>query len=287
MLVRVEMLVRILLLLAPSPPATANASLDHTLAALVQKPAGSERTVAASETLLGTPYEKEPLGEGRPPHPNPRLRLDHMDCQTFVETAIAMGQAQNQAELRATLDDVRYGGPVDYDDRNHFMMSQWIPHNAAKGYLRDVTREIFPQALTATKVVTAKSWAQRSPKKIELPADHVPLGEYSLAYVPLERLAALEAQIPTGTLLLWVRAESTHYPDRITHLGFLVRHGKQTLLRHESDVYHRVIDEPLAHFVARNSRYDWKVLGASLWAVEDNSAHVRALGTSAHRAEVP
>jgi hypothetical protein len=269
----------VLLFLGAQP----NADTGKTIAALTASPPGAQRTVAASALLLGTPYAKEPLGEGDAKHPEPRMRLDRMDCQTFVETAMALGEASDEGELRAALDDVRYGGAPEYDNRNHFMMSQWVPSNTDKGYLRDITRELFPDALTATKVVTAQSWSARWPKAIQLPADKVPLGTYRLSYVPLGSISAAQSRIPDGTLLIWVRAETPRYPDRVTHLGFLVRRGDQAFLRHESDVYHRVVDEPLSHFIARNSRYDWKVLGTSLFAVEDNSARVRALGPNARR----
>jgi hypothetical protein len=262
--------------------------LATSISDLAADPAGGERTLAASSLLVGTPYGKEPLGEGRPPHARPRLRLDEMDCQTFVETAMALGQAEDETELRAALDDLRYRSAPDYAERNHFMMSQWVPHNVEKGYLRDITHELFPDAPTADKVVTANSWAKRSPKTIELPADRIPLGQHTLAYVPLKSLTGdALARIPNGTVLIWVRADAPRYPDRVTHLGFLVRQGKRTMLRHESDVYHRVVDEPLDHFIARNSRYEWKVLGASLFEVEDNSAHVRGLVTPAPPAAVP
>ena len=74
---------------------------------LASSPPGRERTLAASALLIGTPYLKDPLGEGHAPHPQPRVRLDRMDCQTFVETAMALGQADDEAELRAALDDLR------------------------------------------------------------------------------------------------------------------------------------------------------------------------------------
>jgi hypothetical protein len=270
------MAVLALLLLAAVPPP----ALDKTLSDLASVPAGPERTLAASAMLLGTPYEKEPLGEGQAPHPRPRLRLDFMDCQTFVETAMALGQADDEAELRAALDDLRYGGAPEYAQRNHFMMSQWVPRNAARGYLKEVTRALFPDAQTATKTVTAQSWENRWPKQIQLPKDQVPVGEHQLDYVTLKELASNVGRVPSGTLLLWVRAEAPHYPDRVTHLGFLVRQGNKVLLRHESDVYHRAVDEAFDHFVARNSRYEWKVLGASLFEIQDNGAHVRNLGKS-------
>ena len=60
----------------------------------------------------------------------------------------------------------------------------------------------------------------------------MPLGEHRLTFVPLKALAAGAARIPSGTLLIWVRADATHYPDRVTHLGFLVHQGNRVMLRH-------------------------------------------------------
>ena len=78
--------------------------------------------------------------------------------------------------------------------------------------------------------------------------------------------------------MLVVRADRPRFPDRVTHLGFVVQSGGHTFFRHASDVFERVVDEPIERFVARNRRYVYPVSGVSLLSIEDNSARVSGLG---------
>ena len=259
---------------APAPlwklPRGAAGPGPETFAWLQTKPRGRRRTLAASALFLDTPYGVGPLGEGNPGGA-PRVRFDEVDCQTFVEEAIALGEARRPADLLSTLDDLRYGGGPSFADRNHFMMSEWVPRNLAKGYLRDLTRALGgPLVEVAQKRITPSSWAhRRGSREIELPPDRVPVGRWALPVIPLDRILEIAPKIPDGTLLLIVRADRPSWPDRVTHLGFLVRHGGEPYLRHASNVFHRVHDEPLDHFVARNARYDWwPVTGFSLLEIE-------------------
>ncbi|MHB1843499.1 MAG: N-acetylmuramoyl-L-alanine amidase-like domain-containing protein [Deltaproteobacteria bacterium] len=257
---------------APPPP-----SVFTWLAA---RPPGRSRLVRASALLLETPYGHAPLGEGGPGEA-PRLRFDAVDCQTFVEESLALAEASGPGDLLRVLDDVRYLGPPAYAERDHFMMSQWVPRNEAKGYLRDVTRRLAgPLAEVAEKRVTLAGWrARHGSKEIALPDDRAPVGDFSLPVVPAAKLLELSQRIPDGTLLLVVRADRPRWPDRVTHLGFVVRYGGQSYLRHASTVFHRAVDEPLDHFVARNARYDWwPVVGFSLLEVQDARARVASLG---------
>jgi hypothetical protein len=268
-------------------PKGAAAPPQETFAWLSRYPRGRARTLAASSLMLETPYAEGPLGEGAGRDPDPRIRFDAVDCQTFVEEAIALGEAEGPADLLATLDDVRYGTAPSYEQRDHFMMSQWVPRNESKGYLRDATRALAgPLAQVERKRITDKSWAaRRSAAQIELPKELVPLGEWSLPVVPLARVLELAPRIPDGTLLLIVRADRWTYPERVTHLGFLVHHQGAPFLRHASTVFHRVVDEPLDHFVARNSKYDWwPVVGMSLLSIRDADARVSRLTAAASAA---
>lgn len=254
---------------APGPAA----SLDRILAKMGDIAPGTERTLRASDLLLGLPYELHPLGEGSGRDPKPRLRLNAFDCQTFVETALALGEAHSAAEVRAALDDIRYAGSPSFAARNHFMMSQWIPSNRTKGYLA----EPAATGAVAEKVITAGSWKARVTPGIVLPPERVPLGRFTLPLTSLDGLLARAAEIPSGTLLLVVRADRPSFPDRVTHLGFVVQRGGRTFFRHASDVFERVVDEPIEHFVARNRRYAYPVAGVSLLSIADNSARVARL----------
>jgi hypothetical protein len=243
---------------------------------------GPDRVLRATELLLGKPYELHPLGEaaddqglrqGRRSHQKPRFRLDAFDCQTFVETALALGESTSVAGTLPAMDDIRYAGRPAFAERNHFMMSQWIPSNQAKGYLAPL-----PADAVAEKTITAKSWRTRE-TAIDLPPDRIPLGTFSLPLTTLDSLLAKAAQIPSGTLMLVVRADRARFPDRVTHLGFVVQSGGHTFFRHASDVFERVVDEPVEHFVARNRRYAYPVEGVSLFSVLPNGSRVAGLAS--------
>ncbi len=260
----------------PSPLAPPPAAVFAYLAGF---PRGAARTLAASGLMLGTPYREGPLGEGAGHDPAPRLRFDAADCQTFVEEAIALGEARGPEDLPAVLDDLRYGGPPAYGSRDHFVMTEWVPRNEAKGYVADATASLAgPLAREVEKTVTARSWARRRRALARLPDAAAPLGRFRLPVVPLDHVLALAPRIPDGTVALVVRADRASYPDRVTHLGFIVHHRGRAFLRHASSVFRRVVDEPLDRFVARNGRYDgWPVEGLSLLSVRDDSGRVGSL----------
>lgn len=268
-------------------PADPAPLLDAGLAAAA---AGAPRASWASAQLRGQRYLLSPLGEGRGIDPDPLFRLDAFDCVTLVETAIALGNARSVAEARVLLDDIRYGdGSPDFQRRNHYLEAQWLPENARKGWVEDVTARIGGALAVEAEVrLTPATWraAERAGRVVRgLLPSHRPLGTFRLPYLPLGRVAALADRIPDGTILLLVREDRPARPYRVTHLGLLVAlPGGGRAVRHASDVAgaEQVRDEPLAAFLARNARLRaWPVVGVSLWAVPDNAA--RAAGLIAGR----
>ena len=123
----------------------------------------SGRLKAVSEPLLGTPYGASPLGEAFAPAADPRVRFDAADCLPFVETALALTAARTMDDLRPLLDDIRYGdGRPSFEGRNHFVESQWIPRNVAKGWLRPASREVAgPEVVRASKLFGPEQFARR------------------------------------------------------------------------------------------------------------------------------
>ncbi len=282
--------VAVLLLAAPRlPPLVAVAPgavpPPEVFRYLARFPRGRARALAASRLMVGTPYHDGPLGEGAGRDPQPRIRFDAVDCQTFVEEALALGEADGPVDMLAVLDDVRYAAAPSYDGRDHFVMSQWVPRNEAKGYVRDATAAVAgPIARLERKTVTAASWARRRrrPGDVDLPPADAPIGRFALPVVPLDRVLEVAPRIPDGTIALVVRADRAALPERVSHLGLIVHHAGVAYLRHASSVYRRVADEPLDHFVARNARYDgWPVSGLSLLSIRDASARVAALARAA------
>ena len=259
------------LLTVTAPPswssldAIARARLVETLA---RRPLET-RLGAVSRRFLGTPYQVSPLGEGEGRDPDPLLRYDAVDCLTFVEETIALSLADSGDQVLPLLTEIRYGGAPSYENRNHLMEAEWIPSNEAKGFVRDVTALYGGADVVHTeKVLTRGSWTSLTARALALPKARHLVGRFPIDLLPLDKLEAHAPQIPTGTIFVVVREDSPWRITRMTHLGFVVQKRRGTFLRHASSApAHRVIDEPLPHFLARNARYPWKVDGVSLFEV--------------------
>ena len=227
-----------------------------------------ERLLRNSARFLQTPYVPSPLGEGGGVDPDPTLRLDAVDCLTFVEQTLALSMAATPEELAVQLERLRYAARPSYEGRNHLMEAQWLPNNLRNGFLEDVTRRYGAgDVVRADKELTAYTWSSRTSTALQLPRKHQPRGVFSLDIIPLQKVMAHARTVPSGTLLLVVRDERPLMPTRVTHLGFVVQKRKRTYLRHAArNGYLQVVDEDLETFLTRNSRYaTWPVTGVSLY----------------------
>jgi hypothetical protein len=254
---------------APSWEALDEAGRAHVLAELQALPL-KQRLVAASERFLGTPYGVSPLGEGEGVDPDPRLRWDSVDCVTFVEETMAVSLARRPEELLSVLDSIRYrGGRPEYVSRNHLMEADWLPANARAGYVRDVTFALGGRdAVTAEKVLTEASWEGPAAQALALPASAHATGTFPFGLLPLRRVLAHARGFPSGTVLLVVRADGPNRVTRVSHLGLIVQRGGKTYLRHATSVAPKaVVDEELPHFLERQAKGEWKLVGVSLWEV--------------------
>jgi len=269
---------------ADAPPLAAVPSVTVGRA-LASAPAGGERAMAATRPLLGHPYLPSPLGEESGPDPDPRFRLDAFDCMTFAETAVALGSSETLGEARRALDDIRYDGPPAFENRNHEVLSQWIPSNEARGWIREVTAEVAPgHVRREEKVYTEEGWeaVRRAGRAIAgLPRSRLPLGRYGLDVIAPHDVAAVEPAVPAGSLVFLVRADAPDRATRISHVGLVVRgpDGSRRV-RHATSTrgVDRVIEEPLARFLERESRAfpAWPVSGIALFEILDNRTHLAA-----------
>jgi hypothetical protein len=268
-------------------PAAGPGAPGALLRALREAPAGGLRAAQATAPLHGLPYLPSPLGEGRGPDPDPRFRLDAFDCMTFVETAVALGSAASLAEARAALDDVRYAGAPSIRSRNHEVMSQWLPENAARGWVEEVTAQVAgPLARPAGKEFTDQSWrtVARAGRSLPgVPRAALPRGRFTLQVVPFAEMPAVAARIPPGAILFVVREDVPERATRISHAGVAfpgpdgapwVRHATST------PGVARVIEEPLGRFLARQEKAlpRWPLSGISIVSIRDNRSRLRAIG---------
>lgn len=229
------------------------------------------RLKVISNPFLGTPYGPSPLGEGAGADPDPRLRYDLVDCLTFVETTMAMAVAPDDDALMPVLNDIRYGEGLDFEDRNHFAEAQWIPNNLRKGWIRDITSEVAGRELeSVTMSYPRDRWRKGGRLEgVAIDAEHLPTGTFSIPVVPFRYALKNADRIPSGSIMFVVRAPHPTVPTRVTHVGFVFDSPGGKVLRHASkEPYHRVVDEPLSHFLTRNSAYlKWPVDGFSIYEV--------------------
>jgi len=203
------------------------------------------RMKLVTEPLLGADYIIDAVGEEREPDPDPIVRYDAFDCLTFVEEAMALSLGTNEQDINRIRKELRYqGSQIDYLDRNHFMVSQWIPNNIQKGYFVDITHTLGETHLVS-KTITERTWSRwRGRHKYPFEISHYPTGTYSLGVLSLDAAIGSIEKIPDGALIIVVRQNKSYNPLLITHLGFVVRHSeKDVRIRHATKMAGGVVKD--------------------------------------------
>lgn len=189
-----------------------------------------ERLDRISSRLLGSPYAAGPL-VGSPTVPERLVtRTDAFDCVTFVETVFALALSEEPSDFPRVLQALRYsGGRLDWSQRHHYT-SQWIAHNRKRGRVR-----LFGQDLR----VRGKA------RDLDVVAGLPPV-RWVPRYCPVGRAGRLEWR--AGDLVAFV---STRADLDVFHVGLVIP-GEAPTLRHASRSRGRVLDQPLASFLAEN-----------------------------------
>jgi hypothetical protein len=256
--------------------------LDREIAQAHQVQDFGARVEKISSLFVGVPYGQYPLGEGgEGPEPQARWRVDQVDCQTFVETVLAMSNARSLDSAKKILDDIRYADPnhISFASRNHFTEAQWLPENESKGYLRQITTDVDAKAPVADLELYRDQWTAVPGLKRLVPAD-IPEGKFDIRYVPLDDAKNLSSHFGRGTILLIVRAADPQYVVRVSHMGLVVRdsHGKMVVRHASFGKQHKVIDVPVADFLDNLREFKkWPVVGVALVQPLDASRRVAQL----------
>ena len=224
------------------------------------------RIDALSKLFVGIPYGEFPLGEGQGVEPQPRWRTDKVDCQTLVETVMAMANARSLDEAKSILDDIRYAtAPISFANRNHFTEAQWLPANLEKGYLRDEAVSIDGNAPAETLVLHKAQWS-RVPGLKRLEPANIPEGKFSIRYLPIAEAKRKASSVEPGSILMVVREHDANRVVRVSHMGFVVKGPRGLVVRHASTGdAHAVVDDDYFLFLDKQAEFrKWKVVGVAL-----------------------
>ncbi|WP_370449419.1 N-acetylmuramoyl-L-alanine amidase-like domain-containing protein [Legionella sp. km772] len=260
--------------------------LYHSLDALPNT-SMTERLNWFSEHFKGTVYVLGSLGEGPKGRYDqfPRYRTDAFDCDTYVNTVLALALANSLTSFKQCINKLRYqNGQVSYIKRNHFTSIDWNKNNQNRGILKDITLNIHdqnnqPVALYSASQINKPNWyAHKDPSTIRIDASTTALQaarldelktktknlEVTTAKVPYLPFTALFpenkpnfylfSQIPNGAIIEIVRPgwdlrkQIGTYLD-ISHLGFAFWEKGTLYFRQASSNYGKVVNVPLIDYL--------------------------------------
>ncbi|MBI5209174.1 MAG: DUF1460 domain-containing protein [Elusimicrobia bacterium] len=247
----------------------------------------ASRVEAVSASFLGTPYKLGPLGEGEDGEfdRDPLYSFAQADCVTFVEQVMALSLEPELAEaLSGVLQKIRYrDGKVGYATRNHFTEVDWLPANAAAGFVADITAGVAGDKVKrAAKTISKREWYARKTLDDLQGFDGAPQAERerrlkalqslgsgladedaSVPYVPIESLPELLPKIPSGAIASLVREDKPDKPVLISHQALLIDKGGVKFVRHAA-AGRQVEDVPALEYFYKYFNASWRLLGLNL-----------------------
>ncbi|HBI21754.1 MAG TPA: DUF1460 domain-containing protein [Legionella sp.] len=253
----------------------------------------STRIAAISQAFLGAPYALGALGEG--PYArydqNPLYRTDAFDCETYVDTVIALARAHDIIQFQQNIRHIRYKeGHVSFIDRNHFTCLDWNQNNQHQGYVKDITTTLrdaddHPVASMAHALIDKPSWYQHFPLSIiRIPqatpkevarrlaelkqkGQQLPQTISAIPYIPLTALfdhaghanKPLFNQIPNAAIIELIRPNwdmekqiGTHL--NVSHLGFAIWEKGILMFRHATSTQDHVVEVPLIDYLRETQK---------------------------------
>ena len=247
----------------------------------------AEKIDFISQQFLGKPYLLFALGEGNnsPFDQRPVYRTDYFDCETLVDTTLALAKSRNMNDFKQHINAIRYQHNIpSFMSRNHFISLDWNSNNQQKGYIRNITQNIKHQHRaifkTASAYINKPNWYQHlskarlylptaTPAKIDEQLQKLrAMGiltqgqDVVIDYVPTtaffnangEANQAILEQIPNGSILEIVRP-NWHLQHiigtnlHISHLGFVILKKGKPYFRNASSLHNIVNDELLIDYL--------------------------------------
>lgn len=262
----------------------------------------SARIAVISRLFLNAPYALGALGEGPQGRydQSPLYRTDAFDCETYVDTVLALALAHDLPSFQQKIRQIRYkNGHVSFIDRNHFTCLDWNRNNQRQGLVKDITPRLrdanhHAVALTAAALIDKPNWYQHLPISIiRLPnasskeqatrlvalrqsGRPLPRAVSTLSYIPLSALfdhaghanIPLFNQIPHGAIIELIRPNwdlkqqiGTHL--NVSHLGFAIWDNGKLMFRHATSTQAHVVEVSLIDYL-RETRKSPTIKGINI-----------------------
>jgi N-acetylmuramoyl-L-alanine amidase-like protein len=219
------------------------------------------RVAQFGQALRGTPYVGWTL-EIDDRIESPSANFNGLDCWTLFEISLGLARmmgkrqrAYGPSDLLREIEETRYRGGVcrgNYLDRLHYL-DEWFTDNAARGNIRNVTRDVGPVVrLTGRgndemslnprlyRYLRANPALVPEMRRIEAGLERVPFD-----YIPKEQVAACESRIQSGDIIGIVTNRAHVF---CSHVGLALR-GSDGACRfmHASVTYKKVVVDKTIH----------------------------------------
>lgn len=234
----------------------------------------SQRIEWFSKQFLETPYYLGSLGEGSKGKYDKfaKYSLNRFDCDTYVNTVLALAYANNAESFLCYLDNLRYkNGVVSYINRNHFTSLDWNLNN--KLFLKDITNS-FANTKKTTAFIDKKNWYKaKTLQNIRIDTNkHKALISLKQAgtklknkfvtinYLPLEEIyskhESVFKKIPSGAVIEIVRPNWNLRKKigtnlHISHLGFAIWKNNKLYFRQASLLHKKVVDSLFLNYLLK------------------------------------
>ena len=264
-----------------------------------------ERITDISAKFLGKPYFLGALGEGQHGDYNqlPLYRTDVFDCETYVDTVLALAFASNIQGFKNHINQIRYrDGRVAFIYRNHFTCLDWNLNNQHEGFVKDITTTIHDKhnksiVKFARALINKPGWYDHmSTSTIQIPnldenarikllkslkreGSKLPKSTSIIPYIPLTALFDKDGkennylfeQIPNASIIEiirpnWDLSKEIGTNLNVSHLGFAIWENDKILFRQASSTEHKVIDVPLIDYL-RNTLKSPTIKGINVQVV--------------------
>ncbi|KAF5282955.1 hypothetical protein FQR65_LT14155 [Abscondita terminalis] len=235
----------------------ANDEIVNQLISLNRNYPIQRRIETQSAALLNTPYLEGALGEGvnGKYDQNPLYRFDYFDCETYVDTVMALVLARSLPDFRNKINQIRYKqGNVNFIQRNHFPSADWIPNNKRNGYIQELTYLIAGRKTKVARTqINLRNWYRRLTTDriqmayVSLQQKETRLSQLKKEVFDLLQNSELRQRIPSGSLIFFVGHDS-YLSSRIgtsmnvLHMSFAIWNNGQLYCRMASSKAGRVVD---------------------------------------------